>query len=123
MWWDTELDRNWKQRFFFNSTTIEAIERGTKLVLARIDGILAGIKKGGRTRPNTVESLFIVDRGAERKADLIQSVMMLCEGDAVEADKIMRSPISLYEAKLKYFAEIHKKEGDKKQTPPRKMKP
>lgn len=48
--------------------------------------------------------------------------MMLCEGDTVEADKIMNAPISLYEAKLKYFAEMHRKEGaDKKPVAPRKM--
>jgi len=36
--------------------------------------------------------------------------MMLCDGNAVEYDKIIHSPVSLYEAKLRNFADVHKAE-------------
>jgi len=48
---------------------------------------------------------------------------MICEGDVIQYDKILHSPVSLYAAKLQHFATVHKMKEKKPPAPTEKRTP
>jgi len=54
-----------------------------------------------------------MDRTAKRQADLLESVMMLCDGDVTQYNEIINSPVSLYATKLQQFVTTHKQKKKK----------
>jgi len=67
-----------------------------------------------------------VEACRNQEQDILASLSLLCDGNEIEKDKIIHSPVSVYESKLKWFLEmnkIRKKQADKQQQPtPRKPK-
>jgi hypothetical protein len=50
-----------------------------------------------------------MERCRKREADILESIMMICDGDVSQYNVIINSPVSLYESKLKDFSNKYKK--------------
>lgn len=67
-----------------------------------------------------------MERCRTQTEDILASLSLLCDGNEIEKDKIIHSPVSMYESKLKWFLQMNKiKEKQNKQPqqqPARKPK-